>query len=52
MFAYKPTNPIRHLMRINFNQPVRFEVIMAMNMKITICRDVTPCSLVHRYQHF
>jgi hypothetical protein len=29
---------------------VRFEVLAAVNMKITVFRDVTPCSLVDRYQ--
>jgi hypothetical protein len=29
-----------------------FEVLMAVTMDITVFRDVTPCSLTHRYQRF
>jgi hypothetical protein len=31
---------------------VGFEVLMAVNMKTAAFRDVTPCSLVERYQYF
>ena len=30
----------------------RFEVLLAMNIKITTCWSVTPCSLVGKYHHF
>jgi hypothetical protein len=31
---------------------IRFEVLIAMNMKVTFFWDVTPCSLVARDQSF
>jgi hypothetical protein len=31
---------------------VRLEVLMAVNIKNAAYRDVTPCSLVERYQYF
>jgi hypothetical protein len=37
--------------QIKFSRPIRFEHLIAVNIKNTVCWNVTPCILLNRFNH-